>query len=44
MGCREGHWKMCRGQAAAVVSETHLFKERFVDRQKIRRYMAHLTL
>lgn len=47
VGCREGHWKMCRGQAAAVVSETHLFKERFVDRQKIRRhrwYMAHLTL
>lgn len=31
----------------AVVSVTHVFKERFVDRQRIRRqcsYVAHLTL
>lgn len=34
-------------QPVAVVSVTHVFKERFVDRQRIRRqcsYLTHLTL
>lgn len=46
-GWRAGEWTACWGQPVAVVSVTHMFKERFVDRQRIRRqcsYVAHLTL